>query len=213
MPEMVVVSVLPEEEDALHSVSWCCSLPFAALKVLWIRRTCFIARLTFTCNHSLVGFPVALWQHQLKMCTEVLPECYSLLCGTGALCHLQDVISVLLVSRCSQGAPPVLVWHWSGRCGIFLLFLSPSDLPLPAPAFCPAVGMGDCVVVPVPGLTLLPYLQCRRSWGGTQQYVLFCSLLVRQMSRSVLKSVGLRQTVSCVLGVMPLSQWLWVGVG
>lgn len=76
-----------------------------------------------------------------------------LLCGMGALSHLQDVISVLPVSHCSQEAPLVLVWHWSGRCGIFLLFLSPSDPPLPAPAFWPAVGMGGCVVVPVPGLT------------------------------------------------------------
>lgn len=119
---MVVVSVLPEEEDVLHSVAWCCPLPHATLQILCIRRTCFIARLTLTYDHSLVGFSVALWQHQLKMCTEVLPQCYSLLCGTGALCHLHDVISVLLVSRCSQGAPPVLVWHWSGCCGIFLLF-------------------------------------------------------------------------------------------
>lgn len=82
------------------------------------------------------------------MCTEVLSlNVYSLLCGTGALCHLQDVVSVLLVSCCSQGAPPVLVWHWTGPCGIFCSFLSPSDWPLPAPAFRLAARVGHCVVV------------------------------------------------------------------
>lgn len=32
MPEMVVVSVLPEEEDVLHSVAWCSPLPCASYK-------------------------------------------------------------------------------------------------------------------------------------------------------------------------------------
>lgn len=40
MPEMVVVSVLQEEEEAvLHSVAWCGSLPCVALQVLWTRST------------------------------------------------------------------------------------------------------------------------------------------------------------------------------
>lgn len=201
MPEMVVVSVLPEKEDVLHPVAWCCPLPCAALRILWIRRICFIAKLAFTCDHSLVGFPVAVWQHQLKIRTEVLPQCLQPVVWDGcpvspAGCHLCSVCLTLM-------------WHWSGPCGIFLLFPQSFRPASSCPCLLGRLGVGGRVVVPVPGLTLLPYLQCRRSWGGAQPDLHFCSLLVRWMSKPVLKSVGLRRTASCVLGVTPSSQWLW----
>lgn len=112
MPEMVVVSVLPEEEDALHSVAWSCPLPCAARQVLWIRRTCFIARLTFTCDQSLVGFPVAFWKHQLKMCLEVLPRWYS--CCVGWVPCLTCRMSSLFFLSHVAPREPHLCWCGTG---------------------------------------------------------------------------------------------------
>lgn len=133
MPEMVVVSVLPEEEDVLHSVTWCSPLPCAVLQVLWIRRTCFIARLT--CDHSLVGFPVALWQHQLKTCTEVPPQCLQPVVWDGcpvspAGCHLCSACLTLL-----PGSPTctgvALVWTLWHLFALFSVLQTCLFLPLP----------------------------------------------------------------------------------
>lgn len=89
MPEMVVVSVQPEEEGVLHSVAWCCPLPCAALQVLWNGRTFFL----LPGYHLLV---IILWLVSLLLSGSISGKCAlkfslnvcSLLCGTGALCHL-----------------------------------------------------------------------------------------------------------------------------
>lgn len=135
MPEMVVVSVLPEEKDVWHSVAWCSPLPCAALQVFWIRRTCFIARLTFTWDHSLVGFPVALWQHQLKTCMEVLPQCLQPVVWDGcpvspAGCYLCSACLTLLPGSpsCAGVALVWTLWHLSALSSVLQTCLF---LPLP----------------------------------------------------------------------------------
>lgn len=178
MPEMVVVSVLQEEEEAvLHSVAWCGSLPCAALQVLWTRSTSL-----FYCGiniylWSFSSFPVALWQHQLKMCTEVLPQCLPPAVWDGCPvspggCHLCSACVTLLPgSPTHVGAALVwFLWHLLALSSVLQTCLF-----LPLPLACCGGGW-LCGGTSARADSAPLSLQCRRGWGGAQPDLLFHSL-------------------------------------
>lgn len=176
MPEMVVVSVLQEEEAVFHSFAWCSSLPCAALQVFWTR--------TISLFHRWIN--IYLWSF-----SDWFP-CCSLAASAENMHGSSPSVST---SRC-VGWVPCVTWRmsfllclshvapreshpcWCGTTvGVdlvasFCSFLSPSDLPLPA--FWPAVGVGGYVVVPLPGLTLLPY-PCSAGGAGQEPSQVCCS--------------------------------------
>lgn len=186
MPETVVVSVLQEEESVLPPLfPQCCPLPCAALQVVsenssgWKALLCFIfARLTFTCDHYLMGFPVAFCGSvSCKRAQKVLPQSLPpavlapeprvaawLACGTASPCS-------------SQAAPrrpaPVLVRLWSRPCGVFLLL--PWTFCPQSSFFWPAVGVGGCMVILMPRLTLCFLIYCSAGGAGEEPSQICCS--------------------------------------
>lgn len=173
----------------------------------------------FTCDHSLIGFPVAFFGNVSWKCAQRCSlALFFLLCwmsagpDTGAMsgkvAHLRDSISPVLLPNCSQGACLCLGAPLLQTSQCHLAFPSVSSL-LP-PALWPVGGVDGCVVVLVPRLALCSVIVC--SLGEAQPNWLLCSLLVRKMSRLVPRSVGLRGRASCrMLGIM--SYWIsgcWV---
>lgn len=172
----------------------CCPLPCAALQVLSENSSglkallSFVfARVTFTCDHSLVGFLVgfcggASTEALLVSSSRWAQWVQDLTRELGLVAHLTCRTASLLCS--SQGGLSV---SW-GHPGPDLMASSSSFLQSPL-FFCPlssTCGLACCWGGRLCGGTcakadsLLSYLlQCRRGWGGTQPDLLLCSLLAR----------------------------------
>lgn len=197
MPGMVVVSVPQEEESVLPPLfPRCFPLPCAALQVVsensagWKALLCFIfARLTFTCDHYLMGFPVAFCgsvscKRAWKVFPRSLPPAVLDGCRTWRWSRVWQRGSLAgqhlrALPKLHHGGLPVC---WCGS-GPDLVASSCSFLGPSVPSRLSSGLLSEWWLhgdTHAKADSLLPYLLwCRRNWGGTQPNLLLCLLLVR----------------------------------